>query len=98
MVGQTISHYRILEKIGEGGMGEVYRAEDTVLQRKVALKFLSDRQSGDEVAKHRFNPFYVSAAELRMVAKRKRRFAREYGNGEKTMPSLASLHYDCGKV
>ncbi len=45
MVGQTLSHYRIIEKIGEGGMGEVYLAEDSRLDRKVALKILPQHLS-----------------------------------------------------
>ncbi|MCH7803917.1 MAG: hypothetical protein IH937_07515, partial [Acidobacteria bacterium] len=45
MVGTTISHYKVLEKIGEGGMGEVYRATDTKLNRDVAIQILAEHLS-----------------------------------------------------
>ena len=54
MIGETVTHYRLIEKIGEGGMGVVYRAEDTRLGRQVAVKFLSARLSQDAVAVERF--------------------------------------------
>jgi TolB-like protein/predicted Ser/Thr protein kinase len=54
MIGTTVSHYRILEKIGAGGMGEIYLAEDTKLRRKVSLKFLAEELTRDEERKQRF--------------------------------------------
>ena len=64
MIDKTISHYIILEKIGEGGMGVVYKAEDTKLQRPVALKFLPSNSLGDEEAKARFLRAARAAAAL----------------------------------
>ena len=64
MIGQIVSHYHILEKIGSGGMGEVYLAEDTKLKRRVTLKFLPLQMTADPEAKERFEREAQAAAAL----------------------------------
>jgi len=64
MIGQTVSHYRVVQKLGGGGMGVVYRAEDLRLQREVALKLLTDNLAGEPQAVERFEREARAAAAI----------------------------------
>jgi serine/threonine protein kinase len=108
MINQTISHYKILRKLGEGGMGEVYLAEDTELHRQVALKFLSPHLAANADFKTRFKREARAAAALNHpniitiheVAEYENRsyIVMEYVEGESLKKLLAEKELSIGKV
>jgi eukaryotic-like serine/threonine-protein kinase len=90
MIGQTVSHYRIIEKLGEGGMGVVYLAEDVHLARQVAIKFLTSTD-------HHYRARFIR--EARAVSKLNHpniAMVHDYGETEQDQPFIV-MEYVKGK-
>jgi len=92
-IGQRVAQYEILEKIGRGGMGEVYLAQDTSLDRRVALKFLPEEVEGDPTEKKRFLRGAKSAAALDHPF-----ICNIYGVGEVEERSFIAMEYVRGET
>jgi TolB-like protein/tRNA A-37 threonylcarbamoyl transferase component Bud32/Tfp pilus assembly protein PilF len=93
MIGKTVSHYQIIEKLGEGGMGIVYKAEDTLLKRPAALKFLPPDMTRDPAAKERFVLEAQAASALNHA-----HVTTIYGIEESPMGTFIAMEYVEGKT
>jgi len=96
MIGKTILHYKIIEKLGEGGMGVVYKAEDTKLKRDVAIKFLPHHIAASEEERKRFKIEAQAAAALTRTSPPSMRLKKSMTKCSSSWNTLKDRN--CGKL